>query len=119
MKTNNTHNSGTATVFFYQKGKKYIGVCLQFDLVDEDTDLDQLKVRMKEKVDSYIKYVCSNKKDVKLLNRPAPDVYWKEFFEFVHTLQELEKQIRFRTQSSKQKSVSVEMFPINGSLVKA
>lgn len=92
MKSKNTHKNVTATVFVFlnAKEKKYVGVCLELDIVETDKDKVVLAKRMKEHVQAYVEYVCTKKLDENLLNRPAPDEYWKMFFRYVHSLQELQ-----------------------------
>ncbi len=112
IKINNTLHRGTVTVFLFPKGKKYIGVCLELDIVDEDTNIEELKTRIRERVDSYIDYVCDNKKDGALLNRPAPDEYWKKFFTYIRYLQELEKKASFRNHFDQPTEGVIETLPL-------
>lgn len=107
MKTATSNQEISLTIFLYAKGKKYIGVCLELDIIDEDIDLDVLKNRMRERVESYVTYVSEKKKNVNLLNRPAPKEYWEEFFKYLQSLQDR----KGRTHSSP-KEASVESFPL-------
>ncbi len=110
-KTHNTHQRGVVTVFLYRKGKKYLGVCLELDIVDEDSDRIALMVRMREMVQSYVEYVCSRHLDESLLNRPAPAKYWKMFFKHLYSLQELEKKYPFRVFPQAEEA-SIETLPL-------
>lgn len=82
----NTKFQGAATVFLYREKDRYIGVCLEFDIIDEDKDKDQLFERMKDRVDSFVKYVQKKDLDENLLNRPAPIKYWKKFDQLTKSL---------------------------------
>ena len=105
----NTYKNGNATIFLYQKEKTFIGVCLELDIVDEDTDADVLKKRMKERVESYIAYIVTNNKGEELLNRNAPDEYWYEFSKY---LQAVQTNIAFRKSSPSLMRASVESIPM-------
>ncbi len=95
----NSKQLGSATVFIYPSKDRYIGVCLELDLVDEGKDRDELVERMKKRVDSYISYIHKKDHDDALLNRPAPKKYWNKFYEYLDLIREEEKK-RMRTLSS-------------------
>ena len=83
---NNTRQNGTYTLFVYRSGSRYIGVCLELDIVDDGTDRDELTARMKKSMESYVHYVCSNKRfDPSLLNRPAPKKYWQRVSKYLES----------------------------------
>jgi hypothetical protein len=87
----NSKHFGEATVFIYPGKDKYIGVCLELDLVDEDKDKDVLAERMKQRLESYVSYIHEKGFDDKLLNRPAPKKYWNKFYQFLELMREEEK----------------------------
>ncbi|MEK7620584.1 MAG: hypothetical protein AAB413_05100 [Patescibacteria group bacterium] len=79
----NTKKSGQVRVFTFKKGKKYISVCLELDIVKEGSDPEELSREMMESVSGHIETVCKANLDDALLNRPAPDVYWKTYSKFL------------------------------------
>jgi len=87
----NSNQLGSATVFIYPSKDRYIGVCLELDLVDEDKNRDVLNERMKKRVNSYIAYIHKKNYDDTLLNRPAPKKYWNKFYEYLDLMREEEK----------------------------
>lgn len=87
----NTKQSSAATVFIYPDKDRYIGVCLELDLIDDDRDKDVLAERMKKGVESYIAYIQKRNFDDALLNRPAPKKYWNKFYQFLDGMREEEK----------------------------
>ena len=88
---NNSKHLGAATVFVYPSKDRYIGVCLELDLVDEDSDKDVLAERMQKRIESYVDYIQTKNFDDSLLNRPAPKKYWNKFYAFLALMKEEEK----------------------------
>jgi|SRR3989338_512141 len=72
----NTRLSGRVTHFVYRSKDRYVGVCLEFDIVDDDPNKEVLFERLQARAVSYVKYVCENEMDDALLNRHAPKKYW-------------------------------------------
>ncbi|MBI5654394.1 hypothetical protein HZC53_01940 [Candidatus Uhrbacteria bacterium] len=87
----NAKHLGEATVFIYPSKDRYIGVCLELDLIDEDSDRDILVDRMKRRVESYVAFIHKKNYDDSLLNRPAPKKYWNKFYQFLSLMKEEEK----------------------------
>ena len=87
----NAKHFAEATVFIYPNKDKYVGVCLELDLIDEDSDKEVLAERMKQRVQSYISYIHKKDFDDSLLNRPAPKKYWNKFYQFLELMREEEK----------------------------
>jgi len=87
----NTKQFSEVTVFIYPKKDRYIGVCLELDLIDEDVDKNILSERMKKRVRSYIAYIKKRNSDDALLNRPAPKRYWNKFYQFLDIMRQEEK----------------------------
>lgn len=90
----NTAVQGSATIFIYKSAKKYIGVCLELDLVDDGDTREEVAERMKQNVVSYVAYIRKRHFDKALLNRPAPKKYWKKFFQYLQLIGEEEKTVR-------------------------
>lgn len=110
-RTHNTAQEGSATVLYYPQQGKYIGVCLELDIVDEDEDVTVLKHRMMDRVESYVRYVCENKKGEQLLNRPAPDKYWEKAKIYARAFQNIEQRSTLRS-ATPAVGVSLERIPL-------
>ncbi len=88
----NTKQDCQFTLFIYRERKRYIGVCLELDIVDNGNDLAELTDRMKKSVESYVRRVCWNDSfDAALLNRPAPKKYWNLLAKYLECARQLEK----------------------------
>jgi hypothetical protein len=87
----NTKTAGRVTHFVYWHKDRYIGVCLEFDIVDEDTDKEVLFERLQERAASYVAYVCEKGHDDALLNRHAPKKYWNLFLAALDSQRRLAK----------------------------
>jgi hypothetical protein len=87
----NTKQLCAATVFIYPSKDKYVGVCLELDLVDEDRSKEALDERMKQRVESYLSFIQKKNFDDSLLNRPAPKKYWSKFYQFLDLMREEER----------------------------
>lgn len=98
---NNLKHLGAATIFIYPSKDKFIGVCLELDLIDEDRDKEVLRERMKERVRSYINYIERKFFDDSFLNRPAPKKYWNKFYQFLDLMKAEEKKHIRSTNKSK------------------
>lgn len=87
----NSKHLGAATIFIYPSKDKFVGVCLELDLIDEDRDKEVLGERMKERVRSYVNYIERKNFDDSFLNRPAPKKYWNKFYQFLDLMKAEEK----------------------------
>ena len=68
---NNTKKSGVARTIIFPFGKNYKAVCLDFDIIEEAKTREGVEKQIKEAVIGYIKNVCKNNLDDRLLNRHA------------------------------------------------
>lgn len=91
----NTKKIGQATVFIYPEGKKFVGVCLEFGIIEEHKNLDVLRHNIREAVEGYIEAVVKNNLSEDLLNRHAPKEYWNRFFNYLKTESERIKMKKF------------------------
>lgn len=82
----NTKKRCVVRFFVYKKGKNYVGVCLDLDIIEEKKDARELKKSLLEAAQGYVKSVIKEKMDDKLLNRPAPASYWKKYEGFLKCL---------------------------------
>ncbi len=80
---NNTYKRGNARVLVYKEGSKYVGVCLEFDLVIYGKKLAETVTCIKEMVEGYLANAKENNLPVDVLNRPAPKKYWNKYNEFL------------------------------------
>ena len=77
----NTKERGVIELLTYKEGKAYVGVCLTFDIVEEGADPVELARSLKEAAELHVATVIKNNLSDDLLNRYAPDEYWKKYFE--------------------------------------
>ncbi|MFQ6049979.1 MAG: hypothetical protein ACE5J0_03025 [Candidatus Paceibacterales bacterium] len=76
----NTKREGKFTLFVYQeKPNYYIGVNLDFDLIQEGKTAPETMERIKEASLGYLETVIKKNLSNNLLNRPAPEEYWKKY----------------------------------------
>ena len=88
----NTKRQGKFTLFVYrEKPNYYIGVCLEFDLIQEGKTIPETMERIKGASTSYLKTVIKFNMDDDLLNRKAPKEHWKKFKLFQKKKKEEEK----------------------------
>ena len=84
----NTKEQGTIECLVYKEGKTFVGVCLTFDIVEEGDNPTELMRSIKEAAELHLETVIRNNLTDELLNRYAPEEYWKKYFE---TAKEIEK----------------------------
>ena len=85
----NTKERGIMEFIYYGEKDKYIGVCLTFDIVEEGKDLNSLRQSVEDAAKLHLRTVMQKNLSDDLLNRYAPEQYWKRYFE---ALKALEKQ---------------------------
>ena len=83
IKTQNTKKQGLISFLVAkQKGENnFIGVCLTFNIVQEDNDPERLLRSLQESAKLHLETVLEKNLPDELLNRPAPKKYWKIYFE--------------------------------------
>ncbi len=80
----NTKKRGQFTTFVYQeKPNHYIGVCLEFDLIEEGGNTQEVMNQIKEASLGYLKTVIKNKLSDDLLNKKPSEKYLKKYKEFL------------------------------------
>ena len=77
----NTKERGTIECLVYKEGTAYVGVCLTFDIVEEGTNPIELMRNIKEAAELHLETVIRENLSDNLLNRYAPEEYWKKYFE--------------------------------------
>jgi len=95
----NIKHHGFAQIFFYPKGDRYIGVCLELDIVDDSKSFPELRERMVRNVTAYVNHVVGGGLDQSLLNRPAPKEYWEMFRKYISQIQKPSNQASWMTTS--------------------
>jgi len=78
----NTKKRGMVEFLFYKEKNRYIGVCLTFDIVEEGKDLKKLRQSLEESARLHLKVVIKKNLSEDLLNRYAPEKYWRKYFKF-------------------------------------
>jgi len=78
----NRKEQGVARILVYPVKNKYIGVCLDFDLVEEADSKEKAVNQIREATRGYIVNICKNDLDDSLLNRPASEKYWEMYKEY-------------------------------------
>ncbi len=77
----NTKEKGVIELLVYKEGKSFVGVCLTFDIVEEGNNPSELMRSIREAAELHLEVVIKNNLSDKLLNRYAPEEYWKKYFE--------------------------------------
>lgn len=81
--------------------KKYTGVCLDLDIIEEGNDSVALRKSLEEAAQGYLEAVHKDKLNDKLLNKPAPKIYWK-------ILKDLEKYFHLLHQPSLEQTLPLQ-----------
>lgn len=90
----NTKKRGKFTLFVYQeKPNYYIGVNLDFDLIQEGKTALETMERIKEVSLGYLETIMKKNLSNELLNRPAPKEYWEKYRIFLRKRAEAKKLI--------------------------
>lgn len=97
----NTKERGTIEYLVYKEGDTFVGVCLSFDIVEEGINPIELMNSIKEAAYLHLDTVIKEKLSDDLLNRYAPEEYWKKYFEIA---KEIEKPISMDATNSIVKS---------------
>ena len=79
--TNNTYKRGTLRFLIFKKGKRYVGVCLDLDLVEEADTFKKAESGIFKLAKFHVETVIKKNLGKELLNRPAPEKYWKKLDE--------------------------------------
>ncbi len=82
LRFNNTYESGSLTFLFLQeKPKRYIAVCLEFDLEAEAGSLMEAQEKIEDYAKLWLENVKENKLSQELLNKSATQEYlWRSSF---------------------------------------
>lgn len=91
----NTKQSGTLEFLVFSVDKKFIGVCLTLDIVEEGNDPTNLMESIKEAAEGHVRLVQEKNLDDSLLNRSAPEEYWKLYYQVLDSLKKKAEQKSF------------------------
>ncbi len=83
----NTKEKGVMEFLVYKKGATYIGVCLTFDIVEEDSNPEKLMQSIQEAAQGHLQTVRDKNLSDDLLNRHAPKEYWDIYNEAIKNIQ--------------------------------
>jgi len=107
----NKKEQGIARILVYPSKNKYIGVCLDFDIIEEAGSKEEAVNQIKEATRGYVMNVWKNNLDDSLLNRPAPESYWRIYREY-NRFVAAKNEGRVKKITPKIKSSSFFSFPI-------
>jgi hypothetical protein len=65
----NTKDKGKLRFLVYKSGEKYIGVCFELGIVEEEADQEKLLYRLKNGAEAMVKAVVENNLDETHLNK--------------------------------------------------
>ena len=81
LRVKNTKKGGVLEFLVYPEGGKYVGVCLTLDIIEVGSDPAKMMDSIREAAMGHVMLVIKKKLSDEFLNRPAPDEYWKKYFE--------------------------------------
>ena len=85
----NTKKQGKFTLFVYpEKPNYYIGVCLEFDLIQEGKTPQETMENIKKTTFNYLITIIKKKWPDYLLNRLAPKHYWEKYNKYLKRREE-------------------------------
>lgn len=87
IRPKNTKERGLIEFFVYEEKKTFIGVCLTFDIIEEGTNAGEVIKNLKEAALLHLEVVRTKNLSDGLLNRYAPEKYWKKYFGFLDYLE--------------------------------
>lgn len=87
VRSRNTKKRGIMEFLFLREDNGYIGICLTFDIIEEDTDFELLKKNLLTAAYTHLECVQKENLSDDLLNRYAPEKYWKIYLEVIKEIQ--------------------------------
>ena len=76
----NTKEKGVFKFVIYPEGRRFIGVCLTLNIIEESKNPHQLLENLKEAAFGHLEVVRKENLDDALLNRHAPKEYWEKYY---------------------------------------
>lgn len=83
IRQKNTKEKGIMEFLIYKEGKTYVGVCLAFDIIEEDDNPVELMKSIIEAAQGHLQVVRKLKMSDELLNRYAPKEYWDKYHQAI------------------------------------
>ena len=81
-RSKNTKDKGVIEYLVYTEKDKFIAVCLTFDIVEEGDNREKVMQSIFDAAHVHLQAVIKHNLSDKLLNRYAPQKYWKKYFGF-------------------------------------
>lgn len=78
----NTKARGLVEFLIFKEGTQYVGVCLTFNIVVEDKDVEKVEKSVEDAAKLHLRVVQKKKLPDELLNRHAPKEYWDRYEAF-------------------------------------
>ena len=102
----NTKERGKFTLFVYrERPNYYVGVCLEFDLIQEGKNAAETLGRIRASSLAFLKTVRKKRYSASLLTTPAPDAYWGRYYRFLKQRAALVRNIEERLGKAKQEKL--------------
>jgi predicted RNase H-like HicB family nuclease len=108
MNKANTRNSGIVRTIVFPCKTGFLGVCLDFNIIEEGEIREEVEASMREAVTGYMECVCKNNLDDWLLNRRADKRYRKIYQSYLDLIRNKAK----KPVSSNLKKTSLFVYPI-------
>ncbi len=105
----NTKKRGVFEFLVYPDEKRFVGVCLTLNIIEEGESPKELLENLEEAAFGHLEVVRKENLSNKLLNRPALKKYWDKYYT-AKLLREVEKLLQKRTSS-------LAPFPVKQELV--
>lgn len=104
----NTKEKGVVNFVVYRDSSDsmYTAVCLDFDIVEQGDDLEELKKSIEAGARLHLESVVKNDLNDGLLNRSAPKKYWKKLYECMVAYEDFLNKKNDITSKQKKPSVS-------------
>ncbi|MDP3772524.1 MAG: hypothetical protein Q8Q94_04110 [bacterium] len=81
-RSKNTKDKGVVEYLIYKEKDKFIGVCLTFDIIEEGDNREKVMQDIFDAAQVHLQTVIRHNLPDELLNRYAPQKYWKKYFDF-------------------------------------
>ena len=101
----NTKEKGIVRFIVFPQKKQFVGVCLDFNIIEEGENPQKLIESLEEAATGYIEVAIKENLSDELLNRHAPKKYWEKYKEITSKQGIRMKRIRISTSPKTQESV--------------
>lgn len=106
----NTKHKGLIEFLIFREGPQYVGVCLTFDIVVEDSSRESVEKGIEDAAKLHLRVVQKKRLPDELLNRHAPKEYWDRYDAFYKYLyaKEVEAHVNKNVISTSQEPYKLE-----------